>query len=97
MPLSQSTKLVILIGAALAVAGVIAGALPIESGPMSLSDCGSVFSPANAYLEGPECAGARSGRALFVWGPIGIGAVLAFGAVLIDPAFGKPKAKPAEK
>ena len=97
MALSQSTKLVMLVGVALAVVGVVAGAMPIESNPMALSDCGSVFSPANPYLEGPECASARSGRALFVWGPLALGAVLAFGALLIDPAFGKAKPKPAEK
>lgn len=92
MALSQSTKLVILIGAASTAAGVVAGLLPIESGPMALSDCGSVFAPGNPYLEGPECGGARSARSLFVWGPIVLGIILMAGALVIDPGRKKPAA-----
>lgn len=95
MALSQSTKLVMLVGGALAGAGVVAGLLPIESTGMALSDCGSVFVPANPYLEGPECGASRSARALFVWGPMVLGVVLAVGALLIDPSWWKQE--PAEK
>lgn len=97
MALSQSTKLFILVGTALAVVGVIAGAMPIESEGMALSDCGSVFAPANPYLEGAGCGAARSSRALFVWGPIALGLVLAVGALLIDPSFGKKQTPAADQ
>lgn len=96
MAVSQSTKLIALVGAAVAAAGVVAGLLPIESAPGALSDCGSVFSPANPYLEGRECGGARSSRAVFVWGGIVLGLILAAGAFLIDPRWGKKEAPSGE-
>ncbi|WP_435109406.1 hypothetical protein [Nocardiopsis synnemataformans] len=83
----QSTKVLILLGIALAVAGVIAGALPFEAGLGA--SCGPVFSPGNPYIEPAVCATERSTRALFTWGPIVTGAILVFGAVLIDPSFGR--------
>lgn len=89
MALSQPTKLMILVGVGLVAVGVVAGLVPIESTGMALSDCGSVFMPANRYLEGAECGGARSDRALFVWGPMVLGAVLAVGALMLDPSWGK--------
>lgn len=98
----HSTKLFILVGVALMVTGVVAGLLPIEpinpvqSGPLFIGECGKVFDRESSYLGGPACAAAWSNRTLLVWGSIVLGTVLAFGAVLVDPWFGK-KRDQAEK
>ncbi|MFE6304199.1 hypothetical protein [Nocardiopsis sp. NPDC057823] len=101
----HSTKLFILVGVALMVTGVVAGLLPIEpiesidpvqSGPMFIGECGKVFDRESSYLGGPACAAAWSNRTLLVWASIVLGTVLVFGAVFVDPWFGK-KRDQAEK
>ncbi|MEE2039177.1 hypothetical protein Q8791_18340 [Nocardiopsis sp. CT-R113] len=93
----HSTKLFILVGVALVVTGVVAGLLPIEpiapvqSGPLAIGECGKVFDRESSYLGGPECAAAWSNRTLLVWGSIVPGAVLAFGALIMDPSVGKKR------
>lgn len=78
----MKTTIVILLGAAVAVAGAAAGLLPVAT--ETASGCGSAFFPAAMYFDsgipGQTCPEAVAARGLLVWPALAAGALLALGA-----------------
>lgn len=92
--LNKQAALVLgLVGVALAVLGVIVGVMPVRADGY---DCGSAFAESDRLavdefsdtLRGGtgenDCDAARGDRQVFTWGPIAVGAFLAFGAFALS-------------
>ncbi|SHK59202.1 hypothetical protein SAMN05421803_12457 [Nocardiopsis flavescens] len=87
----KTTTIVILLGAAVAVAGAAAGLLPVAT--ETASGCGSAFFPAPMYFDsgvpGQSCPEAVAARGLLAWPALAAGALLALGAALVRAAAGR--------
>lgn len=92
----KTTTIVILLGAAVAVAGAAAGLLPVAT--ETASGCGSAFFPAAMYFDsgipGQTCPEAVAARGLLAWPALAAGALLALGAAVVRAAVGRGRGGP---
>ncbi|MDE3723384.1 hypothetical protein PWG71_18480 [Nocardiopsis sp. N85] len=89
------TKILVVIGLALALGGLALGSVPVNHRGI---DCASSF--ARYPNEDDGCTEIRSQHVPWAWALMTTGVVIAFGSILVDPRFGAkatPKRRKTDK